>query len=148
MAFGNKENSKRWSQRVLIISWKLDFDLTSGFTWQVKPFVSSQGCNRSHSSFICDAHLLQHSHSSQNIPVPGLHCGRSFLRPTETASGKSHGGHVAGHLAPLFDLYRASWTIFQNSKRKYLRILFLERGLSYEIYFWFNPDPGQVKLKF
>ena len=29
-----------------------------------------------------------------------------------------------------------------------VRILFLERGLSYEIYFWFNPDPGQVKLKF
>ena len=26
-----------------------------------------------------------------------------------------------------------------------VRILFLGRGLSYEIYFWFNPDPGQVK---
>ena len=77
-------------------------------TWQVNPFVSSQGCNKSHSSLICDAHLLQHSHSSQNIPVPGLHCGRSFFRPTETASGKSHGGHVAGHRAPLFVLYRAS----------------------------------------
>ena len=148
MAFRNKENSNNGLREF----WSFpEFGVRSyfwWFTWQVKPFVSSQGCNRSHSSFICDAHLLQHSHSSQNIPVPGLHCGRSFLRPTETASGKSHGGHVAGHLAPLFDLYRASWTIFQNSKRKYLRILFLERGLSYEIYFWFNPDPGQVKLKF
>ena len=104
------------------------------FTWQVNPFVSSQGCSKSHSSFICDAHLRQHSHSSQKIPVPGLHCGRSFFRPTETASGKSHGGHVAGHRAPLFDLYRPSWKLnweIMNFRtvRLPVGILFLERGL-------------------
>ena len=157
MAFGNKENSKKWSQRVLIISW----NWTSIYHLPGKVICKDNLPDKSsplfrhkgaidHTLHLSVMHIFYNIHIHPRISqflvctVGDLFCDQlKRLLGNRTVDMWLDIGH---HFLICIALPERYFKILNGYTS--VRILFLGRGLSYEIYFWFNPDPGQVKLKF
>ena len=159
MAFGNKENSKKWFQRVLIISWQPNLDLWFS---QKPPIVPKDDLPdksnplfrhkdvTDHTPHLSVMHIFYNIHIHPRIfqfqvyTVEDL----SFVQLKRLLGNRTVDMwlDIGHHFLICIALPERYFKILNGYTS--VRILFLERGSSYEIYFWFNPDPGQVKLKF